>query len=211
MRGGASSVAFTASVWLACAPCHLLPGCGAGPALLSECYSQQKNEASSRQPVDINMVPGCSQDQGCLHGTTNGHGHQPRPLLLHGHRLDYGRHPDMADSSSMGHDLTMASGGKASYSSGCSSPPPLHPRVSSSTFLKSLCVSFPSSRHHILAHCSGSRRGPPSKPASGYLPKGILLKTIFHYVGILGWISRVIQIMKIKPRRDKQPKQTHNI
>lgn len=119
MRGGASSVAFTASVWLACVlpatgtSSTVLPGCGTGPALLSATAS--KDEASSRQPVDINMVPGCSPDQGCLHGTTNGHGHQPRPLLLHGHILDYGRHLDMVDSSSMGHDLTMASGGKAGY------------------------------------------------------------------------------------------------
>jgi hypothetical protein len=95
--------------------------------------------------------------------------------------------------------------------SGCFSPPSrlqFHLSSQGSSHIASL--SLPS-LHHFLAHCGGSCCGPPSKRASGYLPKGIFLKTTFHYVGILGWISRVIQIMRIKPRRDKQPKQICNI
>lgn len=86
--------------------------------------------------------------------------------------LDYGRHPDIALSSSMGQGFTMASDGKEGYSH---LAVPLHPPVSSPSFFimfKPLCFSFSCvSPPHTCTLLAALALGRPESRSLGIFPR----------------------------------------
>lgn len=106
---------------LLCCPCKWL-------RQFTRVPQAERDKVSSLQPSDINLAPGSSPDQGCLHAfnVNMSHRHLYRPLLLEGHSPRHGPYRYHRLS------FTMASGGSPAYSHQTVRH---HPLISSSSSL----------------------------------------------------------------------------